>query len=1167
MNTTRTNTAQPITRGLRAAGWVALFVLLATAGRAAPPRQVLHGHVPAVVARLASVDRLAGTQRLDLAIGLPLRNREALTNLLQQIYDPASPNYRQYLTPAQFAERFGPSEEDYQTLIDFAEANGLTVSATHPNRVLVEVSGPVADIETAFHVNLRLYPHPTEARTFYAPDVEPSIDLAVPVLDVSGLDNYIVPHPMNLKRKLPNQPVKVTPYGGSGPNGTLMGRDFRTAYAPGVSLTGTGQAVGLLEFDGYYASDITAYESQAGLPNVPLQNVLLGAFNGSPGSANGEVALDIEMVIAMAPGLARVIVYEGSQGASPNSILNRMATDNLAKQLSSSWGWTAGASATLDQIFQQFAAQGQSYFNASGDTGAFVGTVDAPADDPYITSVGGTTLTTTGPVGAWVSETTWNWNVTGGGTSSSGGGISPTYAIPSWQQGISMSANQGSTTRRNFPDVAMAADDIWVISDNGQSGAVGGTSCAAPLWAAFTALVNQQAAAAGRPAVGFLNPAVYAIGKEASYTSCFHDITTGNNTTSTSPSKYFAVASFDLCTGWGSPRGSSLINALAPLVNAPVLVTNGYSVAAESCTPANGAIDPGETVTVILTLRNTGGLRTTNLVATLQPSSGVLAPGGPQTYGALAAGGGAASHPFTFTANGACGDTLSATLQLRDGAKDLGTVSFALPLGKIVTAPTLTENFDEVTAPDLPSGWTAAVVSGVETDWVTANDAPDTAPNAAFALDVATAGVNALVSPIIPIVSPSAQLTFRNNYTLEARTRRGSTTYYDGGVLEIAIGSAGFTDILAAGGSFVAGGYNGTITTTSDNPLAGRQAWGGSSGTWITTKVNLPAAAAGQNIQLRWGCATDSGNNYGGTGWYVDGVSIQDGYYACCTDTADLAVSQSISPIPLIAGQNLGYSITVTNAGPNLASSATVTDALPAGFAFVSASPGCVYDAGTVVCSIDTLPAGGTTSITITVMPTTGGSFTNAVSVASVTPDPNPGDNTSVLSNTLDSDAPVVLAVQPSRAAVVPGSLVSFQVLALGAAPLSYQWFFNGTNLMAGATNDTLTLSGVQPDQAGTYTVVVTNDVGPAASGMATLAMLVPPLLTASSTSLSGTQFSLSLLSFIGLRYTLESATSLTDPKWTALLPAVPGTGDIIVLQDTNALPSPGSRFYRVRCD
>ena len=137
----------------------------------AAERQVLSGHVPAALSRSQPLERLSASKRLDLAIALPLRNRQALSNLLQQIYDPASPNYRQYLTPEQFAKQFGPTEEDYQTVVAFAKSNGLTVMSTHPNRTLVDVTGCVPEIEKAFHLNMRVYRHPTESRNFYAPDV------------------------------------------------------------------------------------------------------------------------------------------------------------------------------------------------------------------------------------------------------------------------------------------------------------------------------------------------------------------------------------------------------------------------------------------------------------------------------------------------------------------------------------------------------------------------------------------------------------------------------------------------------------------------------------------------------------------------------------------------------------------------------------------------------------------------------------------------------------------------------------------------------------------------------------------------------------------------------------------------------------------------------------
>ncbi len=546
--------------------------------------QTLAGHVPPAVKflNLQPVDSLSATQRLSLAVGLPLRNREGLTNLLRQIYDPASPNYRHYLNPAQFVEQFGPNEADYEAVAAFAKTNGWTVTGTDPGRTLVDVSATVADIERVCHVKMRVYQHPTEARTFYAPDQEPSLDLATPVADIAGLDNYFLPRPAGLGAG--HQP-HASPGAGSAPGGNLMGNDFRAAYAPGVSLNGSGQTLGLLELDGYYTNDIRAYEAEAGLPNVPLTNELVDSFDGTPSSDDGEISLDIEMAISMAPGLSKIIVYE-TKSSPANDILKQMANDGTATEISSSWFWS-GVDSTTTAYLQRFAAQGQSFFEASGDELAYNGGVTLqahagpPAGNPYVTSVGGTTLTTSGTRG-WVSETTWNNTISGKGTNGSSGGINASYTIPDYQTNTSMSVNGGSTTMRNIPDVAMVAEDVWVISNNGSTNWYWGTSCAAPLWAGYCALINQQAANYGNPPVGFINAAVYSLGNSSQYGAVFHDITTGNNTNAVSPNLFFACPGYDLCTGWGTPTGINLINALA--LTDPLMISPGTAF------PVGGAV-------------------------------------------------------------------------------------------------------------------------------------------------------------------------------------------------------------------------------------------------------------------------------------------------------------------------------------------------------------------------------------------------------------------------------------------------------------------------------------------------------------------------------------------------------------------------------------------------
>jgi len=516
---------------------------------------VLTRHMHEAVANGEAVylGRLPATQALRLNIALPLRNESELDELLQQLYDPQSPSYRHFLSVEEFTERFGPSQADYDAVVSYAEANGLTVTGTSPNRMLVDVTGPVANIEQAFHTHIGVYQHPTENRTFYAPEVEPTTDLPFALWHITGLDNFSIPRPASLHR----EPKAKGSQTGSGPDGYFLGSDMRAAYYGGTTLTGAGQSVGLVEFEGYNIADVDNYFAQVKQPlNVTVTGV---STDGSSLSCTGgcddtEQALDIEEAISMAPGMKSVLVYVSD--TSDVSIFNRMASDNIAKQLSCSWGWSPADPSSDDPIFKEFASQGQNLFAASGDSGAYRSRSSYvyPADDAFVTSVGGTDLTTNGAGGSWASEVAW--------TPYSGGGISPDHiAIPSYQKtaGVITSTNKGSTTYRNSPDVAAEANtDNYICYDGTCEGGWGGTSFAAPRWAGYLALVNQQAVANKLGSLGFINPAIYTIGLGSSYSSDLHDITSGNNRT------YTAVKGYDLVTGWGSPNGTGLINALAP---------------------------------------------------------------------------------------------------------------------------------------------------------------------------------------------------------------------------------------------------------------------------------------------------------------------------------------------------------------------------------------------------------------------------------------------------------------------------------------------------------------------------------------------------------------------------------------------------------------------------
>ena len=586
-----------------------LLIVALAVGRFAVAQQyvqTLHHHLrPAVASGTATV---AGTlppdQQLNFSIVLPLRNQNELSGLLERLYDPTSVDFRHFLSVAQFTAAFGPSSDDYQAVVSFARANGFTVTGAPANRLVVPVRASVDQINKAFHMTMTQYRDPVEDRNFYSPDREPSLDLAVPVAHISGLNNYSIPQSM-LKRSGRDlkQGVKAANITGSGPQQSYLASDMRAAYYGGTTLVGNGQSVGLLEFGGYYLSDVDATFSTAGQSyEVPVNNVLLDGASAEPeqDEDDGEQVLDIVQAIGMAPGLDQVRVYIGTGGDDAN-VLNSMASENIAKSLSSSWSWIPDDPSTDDVFFKEFAAQGQSFFVASGDYGAYDAAIDPyiyPAEDDYVTAVGGTHLTTNGPGGSWASEVAWNTSDLG-----SGGGISPDgIAIPAWQLGVATFLNGGSTTLRNVPDVAMEADVDNYFCDLGNcGGGYGGTSFAAPRWAGFIALVNQQAVEAGTApsgGIGFFNPSLYMIGKSTTYSEDLHDILAGNNDTEGQPVFYFAVPGYDLVTGWGSANGQSLIDELAGKQDP------GFWIEASA---ANISLLPGKSATTTVTVTDAGG--------------------------------------------------------------------------------------------------------------------------------------------------------------------------------------------------------------------------------------------------------------------------------------------------------------------------------------------------------------------------------------------------------------------------------------------------------------------------------------------------------------------------------------------------------------------------------
>lgn len=302
----------------------------------------------------------------------------------------------------------------------------------------------------------------------------------------------------------------------------------------------------------------------------------------------------------------------------------------------------------------------------------------------------------------------------------------------------------------------------------------------------------------------------------------------------------------------------------------PQVVAAGSAIQTQSC-PSDSNLDPQEIATVSFSLQNVGTAATSSMTATLLSSGGVTLPSAPQSYGVLAAGGAAVSRSFTFTASGTCGGTLTATLQLQDGVNVLDPVTFTFRLGQ-ATVP-LAENFDAVTVPALPAGWTATVAAGSVTPWATTTSISGTF---AFAANPSYVSDNRLESPVFQIATTAAELTFRHSYTLEAS--------FDGGLLEISIAGGAFVDFVGAGGSFTSGGYDYTLNSLYGNPLGGRNAWSGSSSGFITTTAILPASAAGHSVRLRWRLGTDDA--VAASGWYIDSISVADAY-RCCSGSPD----------------------------------------------------------------------------------------------------------------------------------------------------------------------------------------------------------------------------------------------------------------------------------------
>ena len=541
---------------------------------------------------------------------------------------------------------------------------------------------------------------------------------------------------------------------------------------------------------------------------------------------------------------------------------------------------------------------------------------------------------------------------------------------------------------------------------------------------------------------------------------------------------------------------------------APSLVAAGSSLVGETSVPTNAALDPGEVVTVNFSLQNTGSASTTALSGTLLATGGVKSPGAAQSYGALTAGGAAVTRPFTFTVDSSliCGTPMTATLQLMDGAANLGSVTFSFTVGALGTL--LTQNFDSTTAPALPAGWTTTT-SGGQSAWVTSTTTPDTAPNDAFSPNATTAGVNELVSPVV--VSPT-QVSFRHKYDLEST--------YDGGVLEMKVGAGSFTDIVTGGGSFTAGAYNGTLSSSATtNPLgASRAAWTGTISSYVTSTATLPAGAVGQNVQLRWRCGTDS--SVGNTGWRLDTITV--GGWSCVACPANLAVSATASRNPVLTSQNLVYTISAINNGGSPASGVTLAETLPSGVNFIAATAtqGSYTQAGSNLnWTLGSIPSGATVTLTVTVKATATATLTHTAVIAGDQTDPVTANNTTSLSTSalLDTDADGIPDAYESAHGLNPNDPSDAAKDPDGDGFSSLQEYLIGTDPQSRASSFTATAAR------------------------------------------SGNNIIVSVATVVGKTYSVEWSSNLS--QWNLLQGNLSGTGGILAVTDVGGGTLP-RRFY-----
>ncbi len=551
------------------------------AGAAASPADLFAGPPPQAFA--ATVGDLAPATPIRLVLALPLRDEAGAEAFARDVSTPASGQYGGYLTPAQFAARFGALPEHEQAAIAWARAHGLSIDQRSRSRTTVTVSGPLATIETLFATRLAAYRAP-DGQPGFAPLVAPSLPdaLAGHVVGVIGLAS--ARHDATLVRRA--APGEVRTQNATGVGGGYSPADFRTAYVvPPQPTSQAPQTVAVFEQGGFAMADLTQFAQHYGLPTPPVTVRNVNGFDGRITNANVELeaVLDIDTVLGINPAVSQILVYEDGADPFPVALLDSltaMADDDTAKTISISYGdfernMGQAAQKAEHTALLQFAAQGQTVYASAGDNGPYDVTKKAtfvvvldPASQPGVTGVGGTTLFT-GPRAAYEIETTWNLLASGFGAT--GGGFSATWALPAYQASAGGPDsleffNGGSNTNRNVPDVAADASPATGASVyskmNGGWVVVGGTSLAAPLWAGFSSILNATREGVGLPGIGAFNPMLYTLGSTG---FGIHDIvngTNGDNNAGVAFQGYVAGIGADDVSGNGSFQGSTYLNNL-----------------------------------------------------------------------------------------------------------------------------------------------------------------------------------------------------------------------------------------------------------------------------------------------------------------------------------------------------------------------------------------------------------------------------------------------------------------------------------------------------------------------------------------------------------------------------------------------------------------------------